>query len=454
MLSTAAIKGFILSYFEISDSANNQVYEGIKAASFPNVLKTISEVNKVSFETVFKTILSKPIFSWTGLLAFFVLILFRWRFLLPLAPMLALGLLSFQSSNRFIMYLGPFIGIGLGLLINIGIEGLFSFLPWNNPDNTAKKEITKTQSNIVSNRDFVKKYNLSNLQRINWFSWVRQGTLYSGMFVFFWVISSQTAISFVPTPSIHTGIYKTFLEVKKRVPEDSALLTWWDYGYAITDVTGLATFHDGGSQQTPTTYFTARGLISPNPDEIYDITQYLATKSDRGITEKNTSSEALLKAVRNPKHKPWNPIYLFFTADMTGKFGAISNLGSWDMLNGGSQPKVYQNLACNKITNKEITCRGVKIDLKTGLINNQLSLSRIIFIRDGYVLREQKFGHKNGLTLQLLVKGKNIVVVQLIDELVFRSNYNQMFLLGRYRKDLFEETYNAFPFSRLYRIKY
>ena len=44
--------------------------------------------------------------------------------------------------------------------------------------------------------------------------------------------------------------------------------------------------------------------------------------------------------------------------------------------------------------------------------------------------------------------------MQLIDEVVFSSNYNQMFLLGRYDEELFEETYNAFPFSRLFRVKF
>ena len=75
-------------------------------------------------------------------------------------------------------------------------------------------------------------------------------------------------------------------------------------------------------------------------------------------------------------------------------------------------------------------------------------------LQDGQVMREQKFGHTQGYTLQMLVSGNQIVEVQLIDEVVFRSNYNQMFLLGRYRKDLYEETYNAFPFSRLFRVKY
>ena len=41
MQSTTATKGFLRSYFEISDSANNQVYRGVKPASFPNVLKRL-----------------------------------------------------------------------------------------------------------------------------------------------------------------------------------------------------------------------------------------------------------------------------------------------------------------------------------------------------------------------------------------------------------------------------
>ena len=78
----------------------------------------------------------------------------------------------------------------------------------------------------------------------------------------------------------------------------------------------------------------------------------------------------------------------------------------------------------------------------------------MLFIRDGKVLRELKFGHTQGYTLQMLVSENQIVEVQLIDEEVFKSNYNQMFLLGRYREDLYEETYNAFPFSRLFKVKF
>jgi len=467
-------------------------------ATFPNTMTTISEVSRVPMDEVFKRVLSNPLFAWIGFLAFFGMALMRWRALLPLVPILALGLLSFQSSNRFIMFLAPFIGIGLGWLLQLGVEAIFilitknihhredkedkgkskkvkvkrlkgkgsfwakiiSWLSMDEDENGAASKL-KEGTEALRHKGTEFKEGTKALRRkgtegtdVDWWNWARQGVLYLGMGLFFWLISGQTAISFVPRPSIHPKLYATFYEVKKRVPRDSVLLTWWDYGYAIYDVTGLGIFHDGSTQFSPKTFFIARGLISPDAGELYDITQFLATEGNRGIEEYNISPQALLKAVRNPEQKPWNPIYLFFTADMTVKYGAISKIGSWDMVNGEIQPRGYQNLACNEITNVEMNCRGAKIDLKAGKINNQVALKRMVFIRDGKVLREQEFVHAQGYTLQLLVAGQRIVEVQLIDEVVFRSNYNQMFLLGRFREDLFEETYNAFPFSRLFRVKY
>ncbi|MDC0229376.1 hypothetical protein OAK48_00225 [Deltaproteobacteria bacterium] len=514
MNGTNSVKGQFENYFFIEESVEVVVDNGKTPASFPNTFTTISEADHAPMNEVFRRIISNTTIDWVGIIAFFALAVFRWRVLIPLAPLLALGLLSFQSSNRFIMYLAPFIGLGLGWLLQIVIEGVFYFWRQKHAESSDKNGIatkgTKIKSGtkklrqeivnegegsfwsflylLVAGKDLrstkvgTKKYEKdfllkthNNLQEhktifhkkwlgltkfttevieVNWWNWARQGSLYLGMGLFFIWISGKTAISFVPGPSIHPKLYATFLEVKNLVPKDSALLTWWDYGYAITDATGLATFHDGGRQRGPRTYFIARSMISHDPEELYDITQYLSTFGNLGIAQNNSSPEHLLKTVRNPQLKPWNPIHLFFTADMTGKFGAISKLGSWDLSKGGSQPRFYQNLACNKFTNDEMFCRGAKFDLKAGKINNQVTLKRLIFMRNGQVLREQKFEHAHGYTLQLLISGQSIVEVQLIDESVFLSNYNQMFLLGRYRKDLFEEVYNAFPFSRLYRVKY
>ena len=452
--SSGSILGFLLDYRIFEDVDKSSVTNIVSAtASFPNVMKTISEVDHVSLGKVLSRVLSNTFFSWVGILVFFGLAMFRWKAMLPLAPMLLLGLMSFQSSNRFIMYLGPFIGIGLGFLFSLLVEGVFVFRPWKTKESIEHKTSPTNSTKSIKEKK-VQSIKVTEFENSTFINWLRQGVLYFGMGVFFWLISSQTAISYVPGPSIHPQLYATFLEVKERVPKGSALLTWWDFGYAITDATGLATFHDGGSQFSPKTFFTARGLISSDQDELYDISQFLATEGTPGIIKNNISPKDLLNSMRNPEHKPWDPIYIFFTADMTMKFGAISSLGSWDIVNGGSKPKFYQKLACNKFTKEGMSCRGAKIDLKAGDINGNVPLRRIVFIREGQVLSEQKFGHTQGYSLQLLVSGRQIVEVQLIEEEVFQSNYNQMFFLGRYHKDLFEESYNAFPISRLYRIKF
>jgi len=473
MKGTDSVQSFMKNYFVIEEQKGKLVEKGESPASFPNTLTTISEADHVPMGEVLRRVLSNSIFSWVGLIAFFWIAVLRWRVILPLAPMLALGLLSFHSSNRFIMYLAPFIGIGLGLLFHLGIDGVFNFLARNLEGKTKKYGLATNEDKGKQ----VQGFKVSNTQRpsvlegkeakkksvvigqwsgfqVRWLDWVRQGILYLGMVFFFWSISSHTAIYFVPGPSIHPRVFETFLEVKKRVSDGAKLLTWWDYGHTFNDM-GLGTFHDGGGTQfSALTYFIARSLISSDEEELYDITQFLATEGDGGIIKNNSSPGALLQAVRNPKNKPSDQIYLYFTADMTGKYGAISKLGSWDIVNGGSRPKVFQYLSCNNITNNEMNCRGAKFDLKAGKINNQAALRRMVFIRDGQVLREQEFGHSKGYTLQLVVSGRQIIEVQLIDEEVFLSNYNQMFFLGRYRKDLFEENYNAFPFSRLYRFKF
>ena len=451
MEGSKSIQAFVGNYFIIEENISSPTnISSSSPATFPNVFKTISEADTVKMNEILLRIISNNFIAWIGLVSFLVLSVFRWKDFLPFSPIIFLGIFSFQSSNRFIMFLAPLIGIGLGWIITFGIE--YFFYLFEKFSNSRQKKLLSIKENKKINSQ-VNKEHLNKKKNIDLFGFVSQILLYLGMSAFFWTISSKTAISFVPFPSIHTGVYKTFYDVKKIVPRDSAILTWWDYGFAITEATNLATFHDGSSQFSPKTYFIARSFISKNQQELFDITQFLATEGNNGISKNNTSPKDLLRAVTNPINKPWDPIYVFFTADMTRKFGAISRLGSWDIENGGSNSTAYHYLNCNKINNEEMKCQGANIDLIKGKINNN-NLRRIIFIKDGKVLREKEFANSDGFTLLMVVLGNRIIEVQLIKEAVFASNYNQMFLLGRYRKDLFDEIYNAPPFSRLYKIKF
>jgi dolichyl-diphosphooligosaccharide--protein glycosyltransferase len=237
MSGKGTIQRFLKAYFTIEDTREVVIDNGTTPASFPNTMTTISEANHVPMDEVFRRVLSNTTLDWIGFLGFFGVAIFKWRVLLPLVPMLALGVLSFQSSNRFIMYLGPFIGIGLGWLLQLGVEGAFYVLTQRRKG--AKKAHSTAEKTNHSDAKFVTQRSKdakglktqipgtgfgattpstshSPLPTSHYLNWIRQGALYLGMGVFFWLISGQTAISFVPGPSIHPRVFETFLEVKKR----------------------------------------------------------------------------------------------------------------------------------------------------------------------------------------------------------------------------------------------
>jgi hypothetical protein len=235
MSGTGNLKHFLAGYFTIEVAREEVIDNGATPASFPNTMTTISEVDHVPMDEVFRRVLSNTTLGWIGFLGFFGLAVFKWRVLLPLLPMLALGLFSFQSSNRFIMYLAPFIGIGVGWLLQLVIEGGFLLTTKNidhsdvngregrgkrlkgkgslwakiiaslSMDNYANGRVPNATKNTKTNNQIAAKEGAKYIyhrdtedREVDRWNWVRQWALYLVMGVFFWLISGQTAISFVP----------------------------------------------------------------------------------------------------------------------------------------------------------------------------------------------------------------------------------------------------------------
>ena len=257
----------------------------------------------------------------------------------------------------------------------------------------------------------------------------------------------------MPGPSIPPPVYQTFEQVERLVPENGAIYTWWDYGYAITDKTERAVFNDGGAQLGPTTYFMARSFISSEQEEMRRIIGFLASQGAAGINNFNKSKDSLLREVYSGKYKPREPIYVFYTYDMIGKFSALFSIGSWNFDTLKNSVKGYQRLQCSKLENQVLTCQGVTIDLKEGLVNGQIPLRRLVQSIQGRETKIQKL-KEQGLSLQLMMPNeRQFSEIYLMEEAVWASNFNQMYLLGNYDKEVFEEVFHAFPIARLYRLK-
>ncbi len=427
------VQGFLSNYLFVGAVKEAQAQEIFNPVTFPNVFNTISEAAKVPMSEVLQQILSEPTWGWLGLITFALFAIRYWPTMIPLLPIFALGLLGFQSSRRFIMFLAPFVGFGLGVLLTIAIR-----LAWEWIRSRLEPEDPKVaQAHPI--------WGNANL--------VGQALIYIGLFGSWTFFAPMTAISYVPGPSIPPPVYQTFDQVKKLVPENGAIYTWWDYGYAITDKTERAVFNDGGAQLGPTTYLMARSFISSEQEEMRRIIGFLASQGAAGISRFNKNKDTLLREVYSGKYKPRESIFVFYTYDMIGKFSALFSIGSWNFETLQNSVKGYQRLQCSKLENQVLTCQGITVDLKEGLVNGQIPLRRLVQSIQGRETKIQEL-KEQGLSLQLMMPNeRQFSEIYLMEEAVWASNFNQMYLLGNYDKEVFEEVFHAFPIARLFRLK-
>ena len=179
--------------------ADVEVTQTAVGVVFPNVKTTISETARVPMSEVLQQVLSEPTWGWVGLIFFTLFVIRYWPKMIPLLPIFALGLLGFQSSRRFIMYLGPFIGFGLGVLITITTRLIWNWVCSNfEPENPKERSSHLLWSNSAL---------IVNL------------LLYVGLFGSWAFFAPQTAVSYVQDLSIPPPVYQTFEQVRRLVPK-------------------------------------------------------------------------------------------------------------------------------------------------------------------------------------------------------------------------------------------
>lgn len=155
-----------------------------------------------------------------------------------------------------------------------------------------------------------------------------------------------------------------------------------------------------------------------------------------------------------PGPLPRDPVHLEFTRDMIRKYGAIHSIGHWNPVTeepGSSDG--FGLLRCPRLIEGILHCEEMTIDVKTGLIDGEPRLGRTVFVVDGHVAQELPYPHATDRYLEVLMGNREILGVYLMDGSVYRSNFNQMYLLGHHDPRLFEEAYNAFPAARVYRFR-
>ncbi len=301
------------------------------SVALPNIDQTITETQHKSISDTLKFFINSPLISFIGLISFIIVALVKWKQFLPLLPLFFLGILVFKSSNRLAMYLVPFVGAGLGLIV-----------------------------------DYILKY----VRKIVFFNKTKETAIACvAAFIIFFSISGKTAYSYIPGPSIPVDLYSSFNIMKKIMPKDSAIYSWWDFGYAYMDVTDRATFHDGGVHGGWITYLVAQSLVKQSQKELYNtisLIDHNRLPEIMKLAKDNKNLPKILNMIKNYGKSVKNKhIYVVYTRDMVGKFGAMNFIGNWNFTMKKGYYDGYGEIRCSGYSKGMLMCGRYRIDLAT-----------------------------------------------------------------------------------------
>ena len=390
---------------------------------WPEIFATIAETQNPDFLSKLERLHGLLPVVLAGFAGLGYLAVTRWRQLLPAAPLLLIGLWSLVGPRRFTMYLAPFIGVGVGVLIELLA------------------------------RQLGEKFRLHRL--------AAPAIAIGLMATLFFTTTGYTAFHSIPGPIPPAPTIKAILELKQRVPKHAAMFTWWDQGYPLMTIGEFATYHDGALHGRMRTTLVAKALVSPRQEEMAALLAYLEDGGfnalEQKVAEQNLSGDQLLQLVFGyPPRFRGDNVYVLYVEDMLRTFGGTSKLGTWDFERQSSETLAYQYMACFAQAGDLIRCKDANIDLARGVITDgtrEVPLKAAVVVNDGYVVNRIDYPIGEGDYLQILMKDGRADRVQVIEERLFLTNFNQQYLLGNYDRRYFEEVYNDFPVARAFKVR-
>jgi len=429
--------------------------DAASAVRFPQVWSTISEARSLPWRDTLKQILPRVGMALVGLSAFALFAVWRWRATVALSPIMLLGALALLSSRRFILYLAPFVGIGWGVIVCQITGALLKRLGGRSNEAAAALQTPRSADWLRAVRS------LSTTA-----SFQTAVAYVVVIAVFFGWFAPTSGKQIALPPAIPARVFRNLQILAKRLPANSRMWTWWDNGFAILDATGFGVYHDGAAQYTPQTNLIAASFVESDPRAMRDLIVFVDREGNRGIRRLAATASNfhdLLTRARSVSPPPLEvPVYVLYTPDMLLKYSAMRFLGGLDQSAPFQRGSIgIRWLPCERLVDEKAYCSGQIFDLRTGAIQRQreasgppASLRRAVMVEGGRSVRQRDYNVDNAqLTMEIILASGKVIGIYLLDETAFQSNLNQMFVLGRFDGEFFEEAYNDFPYARVFRVR-
>jgi undecaprenyl-diphosphooligosaccharide--protein glycosyltransferase len=418
------------AFSEIVHFLNEYVFAHTGASTpldYASITQNISELQPLPVSSMMASIVDAPGVAAIGLVGFAALAVFQWRRVVALVPILALSALALWSARRFAIYLAPLVGLGWGFLLSAFVRC-----------------VVRAPSE-------------------RWLRLVEAAT-YGVAALGFLLLLGRTGYDTQPRTPISREFISSLRTLREQLEPDAAILTSWDWGYVVAAVSGAATFDDGKSPDPIVQYLYSRAITGDDPEEFARIAGFLGSHSRdvlHGFFDDRSSPEAGLASIAEAQFPVPAAVHLLFTKRGVLEFAAHFRTGQWDFKRGRGPKRGYDVRLCNRTRETTFTCvkpgaQNLVVDIEGGTIQGNPLLRRCIVIRDGVVQREIEYPNQSNsnTVLQLIDRGSRDGMKGLfLDEVVYRSNFNQMYVLGKYDPTRFEEVYDDFPETRTFRLK-
>jgi len=399
--------------------------EGLR---FYQVTQTVREAGTIPFSTMANRISGSQIGVIISLVGYIVLVMRHKPFVIAL-PLIGVGVLSLWAGLRFTVYAVPIAAISAVYLFYV-LADMF-----------LKDKIAKYIFIVVATAMMI----YPNITHIIGYK--------------------------VPTVLNKTEV-NDLVRLDKIASDRDYTLTWWDYGYPIWYYSNTNTLIDGG-KHTHDNYIVSKIMQTTSPElaanlsrlavETYVDSNYsiVADTLFKNKQADQLDPNLLLSELENDAYKlpkKTRDIYLYLPYRMLNIFPTVSVFGNLDLTTGKAQRKIifYPTSATG---NKDgiITLRnGITFDAKKGEITlgkDKKSVKYFIVTQNtkqNTVSLQSQLYHAEGEYAVVYMKSYGQFVVMDIE--TFNSTYVQMFILGKYDKDLFELVISS-AYSKIYKVK-
>jgi dolichyl-diphosphooligosaccharide--protein glycosyltransferase/undecaprenyl-diphosphooligosaccharide--protein glycosyltransferase len=410
--------------------ADRGVAEG--SLKFYEVVQTVREAGAIPFSTMANRISGSQAGVIVSLIGYVVLVMRHRAFLIAL-PLIGVGVFSMVGGLRFTVYAVP--------VAAISAVYLFFVLGDLLKENTDDKKI-------------------GNLAKYAFIVIATAALIYPN-------------IKHIEGYLVPTVLNKTEVADLDKLDEMASnrdyTLTWWDYGYPIWYYSDTNTLIDGG-KHTHDNYIISKLMFSDSPQQVANLSRLaVETYVDSNYTivadtlfkGSKKSPKQFMESLKSENYEPpkkTRDVYLYFPYRMMRIFPTVGVFGNINLKTGKPERTIhfYPSAPAQQSGAKIILQNGIIFDSSKGEVEIGRKTKKVqrfdvvTFGAGGTPKVKSQLMQMDGEFCVVFLQSYGQMIV--MDRKTYNSAYVQMFMLGKYDKNLFELVVSS-PYSKIYKVK-